>query len=82
MKLPIIKQIQQTCSASEIETAIKVLEATSEAASLKDEELNVIGELISNMCGALEVHQMINTGMTERDALNSFMKKVMSSIDK
>ncbi len=82
MKLPVIKQIQKTSSVEEIEAAIKVLENTSEAASLKDEELDVIGELISNMCGALEVHQLISEGLSEKDALNSFMKKVMSSIDR
>lgn len=82
MKLPVIKQIQRTSSVAEIETAIKVLEATSEAAGLKEEEMNVIGELISNMCGALEVHEMIAHGMTERDAGNEFMKKVLGSIDR
>lgn len=82
MKLPVIKQIQRTSTVEEIETAIKVLESTSEAASLKDEELDAIGELISNMCGALEVHQLVNEGFSEKDALNSFMKKVMGSIDR
>jgi hypothetical protein len=82
MKLPVIKQIQRSSSVEEIETAIKVLENTSEAATLKDEELDVIGELISNMCGALEVHQLILEGLSEKDALNSFMKKVMTSIDR
>jgi hypothetical protein len=82
MKLPVIKQIQRTSSVEEIETTIKVLEAASEAASLREEDLEVIGELISNMCGALEVHQLINEGVAEKDALNSFMKKVMSSIDR
>jgi hypothetical protein len=82
MKLPVIKQIQRTSSVEEIETTIKVLEAASEAASLREEDLEVIGELISNMCGALEVHQLINEGVAEKDALNSFMKKVMGSIDR
>lgn len=82
MKLPVIKQIQRSSSVQEIETAIKVLENTSEATTLKDEELDVIGELISNMCGALEVHQLISGGLSEKDALNSFMKKVMTSIDR
>lgn len=82
MKLPVIKQIQRTSSIEEIETAVKVLEALSEAASLREEDLEVIGELISNMCGALEVHQLINEGVAEKDALNSFMKKVMGSIDR
>lgn len=81
MKLPVIKQIQRSSSVQEIETAIKVLENTSEATTLKDEELDVIGELISNMCGALEVHQLISGGLSEKDALNSFTKKVMTSID-
>jgi len=82
MKLPVIRQIQRTSTTAEIETAIKVLESTSEAASLKPEEIDVIGELISNMCGALEVHQLIADGMPEKDAANAFMKKVLGSIDK
>ena len=82
MKLPVIRQIQRTSTVAEIETAIKVLENTSEAASLKSEEIDVIGELISNMCGALEVHQMITDGLPEKDAVNTFMKKVLGSIDK
>ena len=81
MKLPVIKQIQRTSSVEEIETTIKVLESTSEASSLKDAELDIIGELISNLCGAIEVKQLIADGFSEKDALNSFMKKVMSSID-
>ena len=82
MKLPVIRQIQRTSSVAEIESAIQVLENASEAATWKDEELEVIGELISNMCGAVEVHQLIDEGLSERDALNSFMKKVMGSIDR
>lgn len=81
MRLPVIRQIQKTCTAAEIEAAIKVLENTSEAASLKGEEIDVIGELISNMCGALNVHELIAEGMPEKDAANTFMKKVLGSID-
>lgn len=82
MKLPVIRQIQKTSTVEEIETAIKVLENISEAPSLKDEETDVIGELISNLCGALEVHQMIAEGIPEKDAANTFMKKVLGSIDR
>lgn len=82
MKLPLIRQIQHTSSVAEIEAAIKVLENISETPSLKDEEVDVIGELISNFCGALEVHQMIAEGMPEKDAANTFMKKVIGSIDR
>ncbi|MGN7785954.1 DUF6952 family protein [Niabella sp. 22666] len=81
MKLPVIRQIQRNCSATQIESAIAVLESISEASSIKEDELDVIGELISNCCGALEVHEMVAAGQTEKDALNGFMKKVMGSID-
>ena len=63
-----------------IET-IEVLEALTEIPSLKDEELDVIGELISNMYGALEVNKMVNGGMEKKEALNAFMKRVLGSID-
>jgi hypothetical protein len=81
MKLPVIRHIQRTASVEEINQTISVLENISEAPSIKDEELDVIGELISNLCGALEVHQLIASGMPEKDACNSFMKKVIGSID-
>lgn len=64
-----------------IET-IEVLEALTEVSSLKDEELDVIGELISNMYGALEVHKMVKEGKDKKTALNDFMKRVLGAIDK
>jgi hypothetical protein len=85
MKLPIIKQLSQFIEENDqdylIET-IEVLEALTEVSSLKDEELDVIGELISNMYGALEVQKMIQEGMDKKEALNTFMKRVLGSIDK
>jgi hypothetical protein len=54
----------------------------TEIPSLKDEELDVIGELISNMYGALEVHKMVVQGTDKKEALNAFMKRVLGSIDK
>lgn len=82
MKLPVIKTIQRTCTPEQIETALAVLENISEAPSLKEPEIDVIGELISNLCGALEVHEMIEGGMNEKDAGNAFMKKVLGSVDR
>ena len=85
MKLPIIKNLSQFIEDNDqdylIET-IEVLESLTEVSSLKDEELDVIGELISNMYGAIEVHKMIKDGMDKKEALNSFMKRVLGSIDK
>ncbi len=85
MKLPIIKHLTQFIEENDqdylVET-IEVLEALTEVSSLKDEELDVIGELISNMYGALEVHKMVKQGKDKKEALNDFMKRVLGSIDK
>lgn len=84
MKLPIIKHLSQFIDDNDqdylIET-IEVLEYLCDVSSLKDEELDVLGELISNMYGALEVHKMIKNGMDKKEALNTFMKRVLGSID-
>ena len=84
MKLPVIKHLTQFIENNDedyiIET-LETLEALTEVPSLKDEELDVIGELISNMYGALEVHKMVKEGTPTKDALNSFMKRVLGSID-
>ena len=82
MKLPLIRQIQRNHTPGQIENTIAVLEGISEVSSVKEEELDVIGEIISNCCGALEVHEMIAAGQSEKDALNGFMQKVMGSIDR
>lgn len=85
MKLPVIKHLTQFIEENDqdylIET-IDVLENLTELSSLKEEELDVIGELISNMYGALEVHKLVKEGMDKKEALNTFMKRVMGSIDK
>jgi hypothetical protein len=84
MKLPIIKHVTQFIQQNDedfiIET-IETLESLTEVASLKDTELDVIGELLSNFYGAIEVTKMIKSGKSQKDALNSFMKRVLGSID-
>lgn len=84
MKIPIIKQLTTFIENNDedyINETLEVLEDLTEVSSLKDEELDVIGELISNMYGALEVHQEIKKGVPKKDALNGFMKRVLGSID-
>ena len=84
MKLPIIKHLTEFIEENDedflVET-IETLESLTEVASLKDEELDVLGEMISNLYGALEVHKMTQEGMARKEALNSFMKRVLGSID-
>lgn len=84
MKLPIIKHLTQFIEANDedyIVETIEVLEALTEVSSLKDEELDVIGELISNMYGALEVHKMVKEGADKKQALNAFMQRVVGAIN-
>lgn len=84
MKLPIIKHLTNFIEENDqdyILETIETLEALTEVPSLKDEELDVIGELISNMYGAIEVDKMIKEGIPKKDALNAFMKRVLGSID-
>lgn len=84
MRLPIIKHLIRFIEENDedfvIET-IETLESLTEVSSLKDEELDVMGELISNLYGALEVDKEVKKGISEKDALNSFMKRVQGSID-
>ena len=85
MKLPVIKHLTQFIADNDedyIVETIETLEDLTEVPSLKDEELDVIGELISNMYGALEVNKMTKAGTPQKEALNSFMQRVLGSIDK
>ncbi|MFT6054133.1 MAG: hypothetical protein ACJAS3_001915 [Roseivirga sp.] len=84
MRLPLIKHINQFIAENDedfINEAITVLEHLSESTAIKDEELDVIGELLSNLYGSLEVSHMIKEGKTEKEAGNIFMKRVLGSID-
>jgi hypothetical protein len=58
-----------------------VLESLADVPTLKDEELEVIGELISNLYGAIEVNKEITDGTPKKEALNGFMKRVLGSIN-
>jgi len=85
MRLPIIRHISNFIEENDedfVHETIETLENLTELPSLKDEELDVIGELLSNMYGAIEVNKMIREeGMSQRDATKKFMERVMGSID-
>ncbi|MEL6733735.1 MAG: hypothetical protein AAFP83_21550 [Bacteroidota bacterium] len=61
--------------------AIETLEAITDAPGIKDEEMDVLGEMLSNLYGAVEVHKSIQEGQPKREALNGFMTRVTGSID-
>ena len=84
MRLPIIKHIVGFMNENDedwVEETVELLEHLSEAKTIKDEELDVIGELLSNLYGALEVHKEIRSGISEKEALNAFMMRVTGAID-
>lgn len=81
MKLPVIRQLYRNLDQEQLEKTLEVLEEFSGFRGITEEEMNVAGELITNICGALEVHAEVANGMQERDALNNFAQKVLGSID-
>ena len=82
MKLPVIRHLQKNSDVEKLEHTLEVLESFCDHRSVTEQEMDVIGELITNICGAIEVHKRIEDGMPERDAANNFVKKVLGSIDK
>lgn len=82
MKLPVYKNLAKSASSEAMENALEVLEIYADSPSVKDEERQAIGEIISNICGAMEMKNMVQNGMTERDAANHFMQRVLGAIDK
>lgn len=83
MRLPIIKHLVERFDEDYMEETIMVLESLIDANGIKDEELDVIGELISNIEGAMAVRIDMRDNNTDlKVALNTFMKRVIGSIDK
>jgi hypothetical protein len=83
MRLPIIKHLVERFDEDYMEETIMVLESLIDAKGIKDDELDVIGELISNIEGAKAVRLDMRNNNTEMKlALNTFMKRVMGAIDK
>ena len=84
MRLPVIKHIVNLIEKNDedfvLET-ITTLEDLIDLESLTDEEIDVLGELLSNFSGAIEVHKDMKSGVNKKDALNTFMKRVLGSID-
>jgi hypothetical protein len=84
MRLPIIKHLvtNDSLDKSQVETTVEVLIELSEARGIKDDEMDAIGELVSNCEGAIAVMEDIaENGTPMKDALNGFMKRVIGSTD-
>lgn len=84
MRIPIIKHTLSFIEENDedwVNETIELLEHMADAKGIKDEELEVIGELLSNFYGALEVHKEVKKGASSKKALNGFMQRVMGSIE-
>ena len=84
MRLPLIKHIVSFIEENDEDYVVETMETLEnliDAPGLKDEELDVIGELLSNFSGAIEVHKEMQNGVAQKDALNQFMKRVTGSIN-
>jgi hypothetical protein len=77
MRLPLIRHLVEFTLKNDddylIET-LDVLEDLIDARGIKDEELDVIGEIMS----AQNVRESIMRGLKRTDALNKFMQRVTS----
>ena len=83
MRLPLIKHIVEFVEANDedwVVESIELLEHLAEAKGIKEEELEVIGEILSNFYGSLEVAKQMQDGVSQKEALNSFMQRVLGSI--
>lgn len=84
MRLPLIRHISEFIKNNDkdyIEETLEVLEHLTEFEGLSENELDSLGEIISNLYGAIEVEKSVEEGLSQKDALNEFMKRVQKSID-
>ena len=84
MRLPLIRHISEFIKNNDkdyIEETLEVLEHLAEFEGLSENELDSLGEIISNLYGAIEVEKSVEEGLSQKDALNEFMKRVQKSID-
>jgi hypothetical protein len=83
MRLPIIKHlVEQDFDEDYFEETVEVLVSLADARGIKDEELDTIGELVSNLEGAIVVKKQIKEGVPQKEALNQFMKRVVGTLNK
>lgn len=84
MRLPLIKHLSNFIAENDEDFVIETLETLeylTESSAIKDEEMDVLGEIISNLYGAIEVQKLVADGQTQKEALNAFMKRVQGSIN-
>jgi hypothetical protein len=85
MKLHIIKQFVNFAEQKDsdyLQETSDTLENLIELDRLSENEIDVIGELLSNLSASMEVLKMMKEGKSKTEAINTFMKRVVGSVDK
>lgn len=85
MKLHIIKQFVNFAEQKDsdyLQETSDTLENLIELDRLSENEIDVIGELLSNLSASMEVLKMMKKGKSKTEAINTFMKRVVGSVDK
>ena len=83
MKLPVIRTVSSNRDITEkdINTTINILEVIGMSRGISSKELEVIGEIISNLEGAkIVIDQHRHFGTPLKECLNKFMQRVQNSI--
>ena len=68
MRLPLIRHISDFIEFNDqdfVEETLEVLEHLTEFEGLSESEIDSLGELISNLYGALEVEKSVDAGISE-----------------
>ena len=76
MRLPLIRHISEFIENNDqdfIEETLEVLEHLTDFEGLSESEIDSLGEIISNLYGALEVEKSVDEGLPRKEALNAFM---------
>ena len=69
MRLPLIRHISEFIKNNDkdyIEETLEVLEHLTEFEGLSENELDSLGEIISNLYGAIEVEKSVEEGLSQR----------------
>jgi len=82
MRIAVIKVLAEQFDEDYLLETIAVLESISKTKGLKDEELQIIGDLISNALGAINVLQTVqasNGTLDVKTATTLFLQKLQKS---
>ena len=78
MKVPVIRQLVKTHSLEALQAAENdLLEERIPSIEIEGEDE---GEQLTHVIGAIEIHNHINAGMKESEALRAFTQRVRNSI--